>query len=77
MVMSIGEARRRIAELDRTRDECLASMADLVRQYEAEFTDPPIVLRTHRSVDRITLLWRRRGRGSMAAGQSVFRLASA
>lgn len=76
-VTSIGEARRQIARLAQIRQEWRTAMNDLVRAYDEEFTDPPITLRTHRSGWRVTLRWRRRGRGSRAGGQSVFNLTSA
>jgi hypothetical protein len=75
-VTSIGEARRRFAKLEQIRDEWRTAMNDLVREYDAEFTDPPIALRIHAHAGGFALRWRRRGRGSKAGGQSVFTLTS-
>ena len=75
-VTSIGEARRRFAKLEQIREEWRTAMNDLVREYDAEFTDPPITLRVHSHARGFVLRWRRRGRGSKAGGQSVFMLTS-
>lgn len=75
-VTSIGEARRRFARLEQIREEWRTAMTDLVREYDAEFTDPPITLRIHAHAGGFALRWRRRGRGSKAGGQSVFTLTS-
>jgi len=75
-VTSIGDARRRFAKLEQIRGEWRTAMNDLVREYEEEFTDPPIALRLHSHAGGFALRWRRRGRGSRAGGQSVFMLTS-
>ena len=75
-VTSIGEARRRLAKLAQIRDEWRTAMNDLMREFDAEFTDPPITLRVHAHARGFALRWRRRGRGSKAGGQSVFLLTS-
>ena len=75
-VTTLGDARRRLTHLTRVRDDWRAAMRDLVRAYDAEFTDPPITLRIHAFQGGMALRWRRRGRGSKAGGQSVFTLTS-
>ena len=75
-VTSIGEARRRFAKLEQIRQEWRTAMNELVREFNEEFTDPPITLRIHSHAGGFTLRWRRRGLGSKAGGQSVFMLTS-
>jgi hypothetical protein len=73
---SIGEARRRITRLDTVCEEWRAAMNELVREYNAEFSDPPVTLRIHSQHWNFALRWRRRGKGSRALGQSAFLMTS-
>lgn len=73
---SIGEARRQIAKLQKIREQWRSTMNALVREYNAEFTDPPITLRVHSQYWAFSLRWRRRGKGSKDLGQSAFIMAS-
>jgi hypothetical protein len=75
-VTSIGVARRQIAKLETECQEWRHAMSELVREYNAEFSDSPVALRIHAQHWSFGLRWRRRGKGSKALGQSAFMMTS-